>query len=131
VKTWVYRAKDESGSVLYVGMTSNPTQRQATHACNAPWRDLSGPSLEWVEFETRQDASAFEKAEIARLRPKFNKACNPDVVTLKSDDLVGISFLVPTDLLKAWKRLALDRGASLKKLITTTLREHISEIKLQ
>ena len=121
--TYLYRAKDEAGVVLYVGITGNPKQRQDTHAYTSPWRELSVPSLEWLEFDTRQEAAAFEKAEIARLKPKFNKAGNPDFVTLRSDDLVSINVFVPPEVRIAWKKLAIDRGVSLQKLIVEAVNQ--------
>ena len=127
--TYLYRAKDEAGVVLYVGITGNPERRQATHACNAPWRELSMDSLDWVEFDNREDAAAFEKAEIARLRPKFNKALNPDLYNMTEGEKKQISFSVDKQLHTAWKVLAIDKEVTLQKLIMDAMAEYQKKLQ--
>ena len=127
--TYLYRAKDETGVVLYVGITDNPVRRQARHACHAPWKDLSVGSLDWVEFGTRKEAADFEKAEIARLRPKFNKALNPDVPTTAAakGERSQISFAIDKQLHSALKKLAIDDGVTLQQLIIDSLHQRLAD----
>lgn len=115
---YVYRARDADGCVLYVGLTSQPFQRQKKHTANAPWRDLVKMPFDWVEFETRGDATAFERQEIERLKPRFNKQCNPDMRAFPPGEAPArVNLLVPPAVRIAWKKKALDDGITMQQLI--------------
>lgn len=115
-KTFLYRARDHEGALLYVGITSMPKVRQATHANYAPWRALSMGELEWQEFATREDAAEAERREIAEHRPPFNTRGNPDKWN-QIENQVRINFLVPAETRVAWKKLAIDHGVTMQQLI--------------
>lgn len=68
----VYRIRDESGDLLYVGCTINPTQRLQEHA-RKPWgNEIASVELEW--FEDRAGAAEAEFAAICNEAPRYNVA---------------------------------------------------------
>jgi predicted GIY-YIG superfamily endonuclease len=73
VRTAVYRFFDPAGSLLYVGVTDNPTIRFAAHRGKANWwtrADPTNTTLSW--YETREEAEAAELQAIVSERPEFN-----------------------------------------------------------
>lgn len=119
---YVYRAKDPEGCVLYVGFTSNPAQRMKTHLMGAVWKELVALPFDWVKFETKGDAMDFERAEIERLRPKYNRGLNPDVRGFPQEITpVSVNLIVERSTRDAWKLAALDNGLTLQRLITKSM----------
>jgi predicted GIY-YIG superfamily endonuclease len=76
VRTAVYRLYDKQGTLLYVGMSSNPETRCAHHACDkAWWPDVADRKEVW--FDTRVDAGVAERDAIQRENPVHNKERYP------------------------------------------------------
>lgn len=71
---YVYRHVDADSLVLYVGRTSNPTQRTAAHIANRRrttwWPQVL--SIEWERFETAGEAVRREWEQIESLRTPHN-----------------------------------------------------------
>lgn len=77
-KTAVYWHRDKSGQVLYVGASGNPHRRMMLHASASTWAtQVVRQDIRW--FNTREEALAFEAAEIQRLKPPHNKEWRPRV----------------------------------------------------
>jgi hypothetical protein len=72
-RTCLYRFYDESGRLLYVGVSYDPDQRQRQHMATQRWAPLVAKREdEW--FETREDALHQEAAAILDEGPIFNEA---------------------------------------------------------
>lgn len=125
-KTFLYRARDHEGALLYVGITNMPNIRQATHASSAPWRHLCAGQLEWQEFATREDAANAERLEIAEHRPPFNKMGNPDNMRCGLQDPVRVGLLVPKNTRKHWRLAALARNTTVSALIEDAMAAHLA-----
>ena len=70
-KAAVYYHTDEAGNLLYVGCAACPSARFANHRSIRSWaQDVTNIRIVW--FETREEALAFEREEIMRLKPKHN-----------------------------------------------------------
>lgn len=68
---WLYRAFDEPGSLLYVGITKDPRARMRKHQRDSEW----WPEAHYVEFEVHPDRRAVAMAERLAIRmelPRFN-----------------------------------------------------------
>jgi predicted GIY-YIG superfamily endonuclease len=71
VPTALYRLRDRSGDLLYVGITENPERRYNDHAKDKSWwPDVDDRSVEW--FPTRNHAIAAEAEAIHTERPRHN-----------------------------------------------------------
>ncbi|MFD0353638.1 helix-turn-helix domain-containing protein [Streptomyces sp. NPDC127110] len=71
-RTALYRLFDESGHLLYVGVTAHPQNRWKTHRTESSWWDeVRLREIEWLP--SRVDALIQEAAEIAARRPRYNK----------------------------------------------------------
>ncbi|MFJ4887813.1 GntR family transcriptional regulator [Streptomyces sp. NPDC088731] len=69
--TGLYRLRDASGGLLYVGISSNPGIRWEQHAADKPWwPEVVDKSVNW--FRTRQEAEAAEVAAIKTEFPRNN-----------------------------------------------------------
>ena len=71
--TWLYRAFDDAGDLLYVGITNNVAQRMRAHRRKSRW----WPRCDYVEladFRERVDARAAERRAIRTEMPRFNDA---------------------------------------------------------
>ncbi|MCX5431888.1 GntR family transcriptional regulator [Streptomyces sp. NBC_00257] len=74
-KAAVYRLYDADGTLLYVGMSGDPTKRFLGHRADKPWwPEVHAHTLQW--FNSRGDASAAERDAITGERPRYNKAHN-------------------------------------------------------
>ena len=74
-KTALYRYFSEAGQLLYVGVTSDPIARNASHAVNSDWHSQSVTrQIEWLG--TREHALALEKVAIKFEHPLFNLAAS-------------------------------------------------------
>lgn len=91
---WVYTCRDEAGTTLYVGITSQGLDRfQHGHAKTASWwRDVR--SIEVNHCDARSDALAHERLLIDTLKPLHNIAA----VELEGD--VPDRDTLPTNWLK-------------------------------
>jgi excinuclease UvrABC nuclease subunit len=70
-QTSVYRIRDAEGSLLYVGMATNPMNRWAAHAAQHPWWARAASwEVEW--FDTRAEAADAEKRAIKTEDPECN-----------------------------------------------------------
>jgi hypothetical protein len=72
----VYKHFDAAGTPLYVGVSSNVEARQNSHK-GREWWPFSA-TMQVVECGTEQIAKDYERREIYRLRPRFNRQYNPD-----------------------------------------------------
>jgi hypothetical protein len=70
-QTWLYRAFDEAGELLYVGITGNVSGRMRTHRRSSPWWDRCN-YLELAVFKTRAEAAGAERRAIRNELPRFN-----------------------------------------------------------
>lgn len=126
-KTFLYRARDHEGALLYVGITSQPNIRLSTHACSAPWRHLSQDELEWVEYSSRKEAEAAEREEISSHRPPFNKAGNPDKMRCGLQEPVRVGLLVSKEMRRNWRLAALARNTTVSALIEEAMTAHLTK----
>lgn len=75
-RTALYRFFDESGALLYVGITANLEDRLAHHERNKPWwPEVFSKHIEW--FDTRPPARAAELKAILEERPIHNVNSSP------------------------------------------------------
>ncbi|MGH3489481.1 MAG: GIY-YIG nuclease family protein [Actinopolymorphaceae bacterium] len=72
VASYVYRAYDDSGVLLYVGVTGKPDARRDQHARTAPWYRLADRFTEAV-YPSRSDAAVAELDAIRDERPIYNE----------------------------------------------------------
>ena len=73
MRTALYRHYDESGNLLYVGVSLSPITRTAQHSCSAPWfNSISRIDIEW--HENRKDALIAERSAILSENPSCNIA---------------------------------------------------------
>lgn len=72
-RTALYRYFDESGGLLYVGVSLSPVYRMSRHRADSKWFEKArSVTLEW--FDCREDALTAEAAAIKSERPRFNVA---------------------------------------------------------
>ena len=71
-ETAVYRVYDESGQLLYVGLTNDITTRWYDHATHKPWWKIEAHRYEARWYATRVIARAEEVKAIRTERPKYN-----------------------------------------------------------
>lgn len=71
---WLYRLFDESGRLLYVGITRMGRDRIVAHA-RKPWGRFIA-EVDWRWFAERHDAELAEATAIATERPLFNVMVN-------------------------------------------------------
>jgi hypothetical protein len=70
-ETALYRFFAADGSLLYVGITGNTTQRWAAHASEKPWwPEVARKTVEW--FDDRATAEANERIAIGIEMPRYN-----------------------------------------------------------
>ena len=70
--TALYRHFDDTGRLLYIGVSTSPLKRLQEHRGSSHWSAM----IRWVqieEFSTRQEALAAEWAAITKENPLFNK----------------------------------------------------------
>ncbi len=69
--TYLYRAYNGAGRLLYVGIAEDIWQRMGQHEINSPWiDDLAAMDVE--RYRTRTEARAAERAAIATEWPLWN-----------------------------------------------------------
>lgn len=72
-RTALYRLRDSSGLLLYVGISEDPYRRWTEHSKDKPWWPQVGRhDIEWLD--SREQAAAAELAAIKSERPLFNAA---------------------------------------------------------
>ena len=71
--TQLYRHFDQTGTLLYVGVSLNVLQRLTQHRADAEWFDRI-TRIEVAHFANREDALAAEADAIASENPLFNRA---------------------------------------------------------
>ena len=69
-RTCVYRAYDEDGDLLYVGISMNPDGRFAKHRSSAWWPEVDEITIQW--FDGREPAKAVERRAIIEESPRYN-----------------------------------------------------------
>jgi predicted GIY-YIG superfamily endonuclease len=75
VRTAIYRLHDQSGVLLYVGVTDKPKRRWPQHAADKPWwPDVASRSLSW--FPSRDLALDAESRAIRTEKPLHNVVHN-------------------------------------------------------
>lgn len=80
-RTALYRLYDQSGRLLYVGISKDPDQRWKEHKQLSPWnREVSRGEVEW--FTSRSAASVAEVAAIKSERPAHNGRDNFETAQL-------------------------------------------------
>lgn len=70
----VYRFRDASGTLLYIGASSHPVDRIDQHVWSrgAAMRDVASVEIEW--FDSREEARRAEVAAIKAESPAWNIA---------------------------------------------------------
>lgn len=70
-RTALYRLYDCDGTLMYVGITSNPERRFSQHASDKPWwPNVTRKAVEW--YSTRSAAELAEEAAIRLRHPLYN-----------------------------------------------------------
>lgn len=92
--TTVYRLRNNTGDLLYVGIAGNPGRRFEQHAGEKPWwGEVAAIDLE--HHTSRQAAAAAEMLAIKTERPRYNIVGN----RLVADGVPGVApSLAPDDL---------------------------------
>lgn len=75
-KTALYRHFDQSGTLLYVGISLSAASRLSQHMRGSDWRDVIA-NVQIEQFSDRQQALDAEKAAIITEGPLWNKAHKP------------------------------------------------------
>lgn len=71
--TALYRYFDENDTLLYIGISQNPTHRDEQHSRNSAWHRLvAHRTVRW--FDTSREAHLAEREAIKSERPLFNTA---------------------------------------------------------
>lgn len=70
--TYVYRAFDQDGRLLYVGMTGNLANRWAEHRTGSLWSSLMAGYRIVGPFATREAAARYERQAIQTEQPAYN-----------------------------------------------------------
>lgn len=78
-RAYVYRHWDETGRLLYVGVTEQFHDRQRIHRKNSPWMAFVA-KITKEAYDTRVEAELAESRAIAHEAPVFNVAGNEDAV---------------------------------------------------
>ena len=76
MSSYVYRYFDIHGELLYIGLADNPESRLAQHQAEKAWADQIA-RWETVEYPTRGEAAAAERAAIVGEQPKYNVVHGP------------------------------------------------------
>lgn len=69
-RTCVYRAYDEDGDLLYVGISMNLDGRLAKHRGSIWWPEVDEITVKW--FDGREAAKSAERRAIAEEQPRYN-----------------------------------------------------------
>lgn len=69
--TWVYKAFNKRGDLLYVGITNNPKNRLREHKDDSIWWE-DKDQMTWDMYETRGQAETAELLSIRTENPVFN-----------------------------------------------------------
>lgn len=97
--SFVYKAYDEDGDLLYVGLADNVLHRTAGHRDKrAEWLQFA-VRIEWAMYGSREDAAWVERRTIIDEQPDFNLAHNQRRIAAQQ---FGHRRLYPAD---AWARL--------------------------
>ncbi|GFE20075.1 GIY-YIG nuclease family protein [Streptomyces nigrescens] len=79
-RTAVYRLRDQTGRLLYVGISDDPLRRWPEHAKDKPWwPEVANFSTEWLA--SRPEALAAEASAIKLEKPLYNVVHNSPVLT--------------------------------------------------
>ncbi len=70
--TFLYRAYDDTGTLLYVGITYGLHSRVRQHSSDKDWWDRDVARVEAVKFPTREEAQDAEAAAVHAEEPKWN-----------------------------------------------------------
>jgi len=100
----VYVARNESGDILYIGMTLVFRSRIDAHGCYSAWFDQCR-TVDIVHCETKRAAANLEKSMILEFRPPFN-----------------VAYLVPP------KRTKIACAFVKKKIAYAIFRSHVSAV---
>lgn len=104
---YLYRLFDKDGSLLYIGVSANPTDRMRVHKTGSSWFN-NVARLDVEKVGTKADALNKERRAIIQERPKHNKTKKIPGRQVGSQD----------EYLKPWRKRAemimamLDRGQS-------------------
>lgn len=83
-ETAVYRIYDDSGDLLYVGLTNNPKGRFKQHAKDKPWWPTTG-TVKVTWYHRRPEAELREQQAIAEEGPRFNRALPPWLIGIGNE----------------------------------------------
>lgn len=110
---YVYQMLNADGEVLYVGYTCELRRRIRTHYKQRVWvaKEVSLVEVE-SEWDIREEAEAREQFLISDLRPKYNRALNPDYDSERSDGISPSSTSCPLPGYESTAESAIRLGAS-------------------
>ena len=74
---YLYRAYDESGQLLYVGISGKWSERLHQHERTSDWMTQTD-YVKIERFETRAEVSRAEKRAVEQERPKYNRQYSQD-----------------------------------------------------
>lgn len=83
VPCFVYLQFDSAGTLLYVGHTTQPDQRESLHRSSSPWSD----QIARTEYELHPNvwvARAHEEHAIKTMAPLYNVVHSPDRASAKA-----------------------------------------------
>ncbi|MFH8531556.1 GntR family transcriptional regulator [Streptomyces tendae] len=84
-RTALYRLYDASGRLLYIGITTEPKARFASHATyKSWWPQVTRKDVSWLEGTWRQ-ALAVEAAAIQDEKPQFNGKHNAPLAPFSAE----------------------------------------------
>ena len=127
----LYRLFDESGELLYVGITSNPERRLHHHKHTKPWWS----EVATVTFEnhpTGDDVAAAEADAIESERPRYNvrPGKRTDVRIFRvpgvgKRPMVMRTIRVPASLWDDAKACASEEGANISDIVRELVEDYV------
>lgn len=134
-RTAVYRLYDASGTLLYVGVSTNPVVRWVQHSgAQSWWSDVIRFEIAWTD--TREDALLEEKRAMHDERPLYNRSGSPWRPIRRSDGKLSPApkpgptpvrnLRVADEVWKPALAKARSEGRTLTDVITACLRAYIA-----
>lgn len=126
---YVYRYLDAEGNTLYVGCTTDLSQRERQHKATKPWFPLVASAMVDM-FLSKDDARAFERQKIEQLQPPHNTLHKAPPTQFTAIEQAKIKFTAEPgvrDLLERYIAAQNARHAGAKFTITGVVNEAIRE----
>lgn len=118
-RTAVYRLYDKGGSLLYVGISNQPSVRWQQHANEKPWwPDVSRKEVAW--YGDRPLAAIEEMRAVVQESPRYNVIGPPKEVQ-------AITVRFPGDLYEKLRQEAFNTRESMASIIVGALEKRLDE----